>query len=42
MKESQYPEVVTEITVVQQQVPQFLEFLECGFLNEHLEHIGSR
>ena len=26
MKESQYAEVVTEITVVQQQVPQVLEF----------------
>jgi hypothetical protein len=37
MKESQYPEVVTEITVVQQQVPQVLEFQECGFLTEHLE-----
>jgi hypothetical protein len=41
MKESQYVEVVTEITVVQQQVPQVLEFQECGVLTEHLDHIGS-
>jgi hypothetical protein len=42
MKESQYAEVVTQITVVQQQVPQVLEFQECVFLTEHLEYIGSR
>jgi hypothetical protein len=39
MKELQYAEVITEITVAQQQVPQVLEFLECGFLTEHLKHM---
>jgi hypothetical protein len=39
MKEPQYAEGITEITVAQQQVPQVLEFQEFGFLTEHLENI---